>query len=104
MEMAARGEARLPSMEDFLKALIKRRSYEKTQILAQPNDTATPQEVLSYMDELLQTQRTPIDVPITLTYIDRSLTRKWQRIETLRYDPATGHAYMEHGKPREITM
>ena len=49
-----------------------------------------------------QLRRAPIDIPVRVWYGDREQKRRWERHETLRYDPATLRAYIVHGERREI--
>jgi hypothetical protein len=45
----------------------------------------------------------PIDIPIRVTYRDAQRVRRWERLETLHYDPTTLNAYISHDERLELT-
>jgi hypothetical protein len=50
-------------------------------------------------------EREPFDVPIRVTYWNRKVTRQWERVETLRYNPVSRRAHIRrHGPPAEIAV
>jgi len=48
-------------------------------------------------------KRVPIQIPLRVTYWNRTQAAQWERIETLNYDPSNRRAYIEHGRPSRLT-
>jgi hypothetical protein len=92
------------TMSDFLKQLIKKRQIETFRERKVPSPTdATPHEYFAYIDDQLRQQNEPIDVDLRVIYTNRDTGKRWQRIETLHYEPKYNSVRIVHGKPREIT-
>ncbi len=92
------------TMAHLFEALIKRRRVDALGVPERefPQPDSTSERIQEYMRESARLRNEPVDIEMKVAFSNRRTGRKWEKIETLHYEPKTGEARVMHGKPKEV--